>query len=69
MNYREILREQLAEAVSAVTLGELLVLRQRSLVSELGRDGHDTDGAKMVWAALEKLKAAIRDRLLAEVPD
>jgi hypothetical protein len=40
-----------------------------SLVSELGRDGHDTDGAKMVWAALEKLKAAIRDRLLAEVPD
>ena len=72
MTYREIVREQLAEVKSAIAVGELLVVRQRTLVSEIRRDCHDIDGAEMVLAALEKsLKAqiAIRDRLLAQVPD
>jgi hypothetical protein len=72
MKYRDILRAQLAEVESAVAVGGALVVRQRTLVSEIRRDCHDIDGAEMVLAALEKsLKAqiAIRDRLLAQVSD
>jgi hypothetical protein len=67
MNYRDIERELLSQAESAIAVGELLVLRQRSRVSELARDSHDREGAEMVLAALEKshkAQIAIRDRLL-----
>jgi hypothetical protein len=59
--YRDILRAQLAEVESAMAVGELLVVRQRSLVSEIRRDCHDIDGAEMVLAALEKSQGANRN--------
>lgn len=58
-----------------MALGEQHIARQRQIVSELARDGHDTQLAETLLAEFEKNQAmhvAHRDRLrrqLAELPD
>jgi hypothetical protein len=64
------LQEQLAEAERLVLEGERHVARQRQIVSELGRDGHDTKEAMDLLRRLEAwlaLRIADRDRLREEL--
>ena len=69
-----VLKRHLEEAEGHVVLGEQHIVRQRQLVFELERDGHDTTVAKQLLAEFEAtqvLHAEHRDRLrqqLAELP-
>ncbi|HTP83793.1 MAG TPA: hypothetical protein VMQ11_12665 [Alphaproteobacteria bacterium] len=63
---RRMLIEHLAKANKHVEAGERRVLRQRELVAELERDGHDTAAARQLLVQFEKLQEmhkADRDRL------
>ncbi len=67
---RHMLLEHLAKANEHVLLGERHVRRQRELVAELERDGHDTTGARKLLEQFEKLQAmheADRDRIEREL--
>jgi hypothetical protein len=67
---RATLEEHLALAAAHVAAGERLVARQRELVAQLERDGHDTLEATKVLNQLEQLQAlyiADRDRLRKEL--
>jgi hypothetical protein len=60
----------LAEAERHVALGEQHVARQRKIVAELERDGHDTAQARELLRVLEGTQASHvshRDRLLTEL--
>lgn len=56
--------QHLAQTEGYVALGEHHLGRQRELVSELERDGHDTTEARRL---LQALHAADRDRLRNEL--
>ncbi len=69
---REMLRQHLGQSENSVTSGERLIARQRAIVTELQRDGHDTADAQMLLAAFEKslrIQIAILDRLRAQLAD
>ncbi len=67
-----MLFDHLARAERQVAEGERHVATQRELVAKLGRDGHDTEQARLLLKQFEDLLAlhvADRDRLLREVHD
>jgi hypothetical protein len=67
---RHLLEEHLAMAERHAAEGEVHLLRQRQLVSELRRDGHDTTQSEMLLASFEALQAMHlehRDRLRLEL--
>ena len=67
---RRLLEEHLAMVERHVAEGEVHLLRQRQLVSDLRRDGHDTTQAEGLLAAFEASQAAHcehRDRLRLEL--
>jgi hypothetical protein len=53
---RSLLEEHLAMAERHVAEGEVHLLRQRRLVSDLRRDGHDTAESEKFLAQLEALQ-------------
>jgi hypothetical protein len=62
--------ENLALAEEQVALGAKHVARQREIIAELERDGHDTTRACASLTEFEELQAmhvAERDRLLREL--
>ena len=62
--------ERLALAEEHVALGAKNVARQREIIAELERDGHDATQAWELLAQLEQLQAmhvADRERLLGEL--
>ena len=62
--------EHLALAEEHVVLGAKNVARQREIIAELQRDGHDTTQAWALLTEFEQLQAmhiADRDRLLGEL--
>lgn len=69
---RAILLQSLAQAEKHVALGEKHITRQESLIAELDRDGHDTNGARDVLATLLQSQAIhleSRARILRELSD
>lgn len=65
-----MLRQHLAQAERHVAEGERRIARQRELVAELARDGHDTDQATQLLRQFEELQAlhvVDRDRLRKEL--
>ncbi len=65
-----MLRKHLTQAEKHVASGEQHVRRQRELVAELERDGHDTAVAKQLLAEFERLwemHIADRDRIQREL--
>jgi hypothetical protein len=62
--------DHLAQARRHVAIGERHIARQRELVIELERDGHDASSAKQLLVQFEELQAlhiADRDRLEQEL--
>ena len=62
--------QHLKEAEEHVQGGDELLRRQRALIDELDRDGHDTSTAREVLRTLERSQSmhiADRDRILDEV--
>jgi hypothetical protein len=69
-SYRAMLERHLAQAEQHVALGEQHVARQRALVAELERDGHNTQPSRDLlkqFEQMQKLHIANRDRLRAEL--
>lgn len=67
---RRFLEENLAMVEGHVAEGEIHLLRQRRLISDLRRDGHDTTQARGLLAAFEAAQAshcAHRDQLRLEL--
>ena len=67
---RDMLLRHLAKANEHVEKGERHVSRQRELLAELERDGHDTTRAKQLLEQFEKLQEmhkAGRDRIEREL--
>jgi hypothetical protein len=67
---RATLETFLQQAEEHVALGEQHIARQREIVSELARDGHDTEMAETLLAQFENNQAmhtAHRDRLRREL--
>jgi len=63
---RATIEQHLAQAERHVAEGESYVERQRQIVAELERDGHDAATAKALLATFEEMQAtqiAERDRL------
>jgi hypothetical protein len=54
---RAMEERHLAEVEAHIALGERHIVRQRKLVAELARDGHDTTEAKRLLANLEETQA------------
>ena len=69
---RELLEDNLRLAESHVELGEQTVSRQRELIVELERGGHDTSLARVLLQTFEQSQAmhlADRARLRAELAE
>lgn len=69
---RAVVMQRLAQAERHAADGEKHVARQRDLVAEIGRDGHDTELALMLLIRFEELQAlniSDRDRLRAELAE
>jgi hypothetical protein len=67
---RTMLQDHLAPAERHVIEGERHIARQRELVAELKRDGHDSDLAQSLLRSFEELQAmhvADRGRLRKEL--
>ena len=67
---RTMLTEHLAQAEEHVALGNRHIVRQRELIAELARDGHDTAEAKTLLASFEEMQTLHlqhRDRLRHEL--
>ena len=67
---REMLKQRLIVAEEHILLGERHIVRQRELVAELERDGHDTAEAIRLLTSFEELQVlhiADRDRLRREL--
>ena len=69
---RQMILDHLRLAESHVSLGQEHIVRQRQLVAELKRDGHDPGDAGKLLAQFEELQAmhvADRDRLIGELAE
>jgi hypothetical protein len=67
---RATIAQHLAEAEGHVALGEQHITRQKQIIAELERDGHDTAEAKdllSTFEATQVLHVADCDRLLEEL--
>ena len=67
---REMLEDHLVQSSEHVAAGERQLSRQRRIVAELERCGHDSANAKerlALFEDLQRLHEADRDRLLREV--
>lgn len=67
---RAIWREHLAQAERHVALGEEHIAKQRGIVADLERDGHDISAARDLLDQLEQMQelhVANRDRLRKEL--
>jgi hypothetical protein len=67
---RQTMLEHLAMAERHVTEGEIHLSRQRALVAEWDRDGHDTADARAILATMletQRLHVEDRDRMLKEL--
>lgn len=65
-----MLRRHLAQAEEHVATGYRNIARQRGLIAELERDGHDTAKARALLSQFEELHALQlddRDRILREL--
>jgi hypothetical protein len=63
---RAVIQEHLQRARAHVAEGERHIGRQREIVEELERDGHDTELARELLATLQEVQEAhiaLRDRL------
>ena len=64
---KEMVKALLAEAERSIATGSKIVERQRCIIKELERDGHDTSQARSVLHELlntQSLHVLTRDRLL-----
>ena len=69
---RDILERHLARVEERVAIGATNIARQRELIAELERDGHDASQAKQMLAQFLDLQAmhiADRDRLIKELSE
>jgi hypothetical protein len=69
---REMTLCHLAQCEDAVALGDRHIARQRAIIEELSRDGHDATQAYALLKVLEEsqvLHVGHRGRLLAELAD
>ena len=69
---REMLMEHLSQAERHVAEGMMHVERQRNLVENLARDGHDTTQSEGTLKQFEEtlaLHIQVRDRLLKELAE
>ena len=67
---RQIIADHLVQAERHVSEAQAHIKRQRELVAELERDGHDTGEARRLldnFIALEAAHVADRDRLRGEL--
>jgi hypothetical protein len=67
---QEMLKRHLAEAEEHIATGDKNIARQRDLIAQLERDGHDTTSATTFLHEFEQLQAqhiAERERLLREL--
>jgi hypothetical protein len=69
---REMFLRHLAEAKRAVSRGNAHIARQREIVAELERDGHNTTKARDLLATFETVQASHEEylaRLRAEIAE
>ena len=69
---QEMLKRHLAEAEEHIATGDKNIARQRDLIAQLERDGHDTASARTFLHEFEQLQAqhiAERERLLRELSE
>ena len=69
---RHVLQEHLAQAERHVADGAAIIDRQKSLILELERDGHDTSRSRALlcqFEEIQQLHVADRDRLKTELLD
>jgi hypothetical protein len=67
---RQTMLQHLAMAERHVTEGEIHLSRQRPLIAELDRDGHDIADARTILATMletQQLHVEDRDRMLKEL--
>jgi hypothetical protein len=67
---REMLKRHLALSEEHIATAEKNISRQRNLIAQLERDGHDTASARTFLREFEQLQAlhiAERERLLSEL--
>ena len=65
-----MLRRHLAEAKAHVEMGSKTLARQRELIAELERDGHDSTQARAMLKQFEEVQAmhiTDRERILREL--
>jgi hypothetical protein len=69
---RAIIAEHLAQAEEHVVSGDRAIIRQRELILDLEREGHEPGEARRLLVTFEevqKLHVADRERLLTELAD
>ena len=67
---RQTMLKHLAMVERHVAEGEIRLSRQRALIAELDRDGHDTADARAILATIretQRLHVEDRDRILKEL--
>jgi hypothetical protein len=67
---RAMIEEHLRQAEEHIALGEQHIARQREILAELQRDGHDTAQAEELLATFEetqRMHIADRDRIQDEL--
>jgi hypothetical protein len=69
---REMLKRHLAQGEENIATGDKNIARQRDVVAQLERDGHDTASARSFLREFEQLQAVLiaeRERLLSELSE
>jgi hypothetical protein len=69
---REMLKRHLAQGEENIATGDKNIARQRDVIAELERDGHDTASARTFLRELEQLQVVLiaeRERLLSELSE
>ena len=69
---REMLKRHLAQAEENIATGDKNIARQRDVIAQLERDGHDTASARSFLREFEQLQAVLiaeRERLLSELSE
>jgi hypothetical protein len=69
---REMLKRHLAQGEENIATGDKNIARQRDVIAQLERDGHDTASARSFLREFEQLQAVLtaeRERLLSELSE